>query len=225
MKKQKNPLISFRSLFSALFFLRLLAGFAVSTPAKAAFTLGESAEVLSQGTYSIGAEPQIVLSNPQSTTGVNLGAIFDYPFQSDSSLRAKLGTGSTSYDVALGYKWVPFPDYMNQPAAGLKVEAEALSVNSVLVNTLRAIPLASKNFTTKYGPVDPYAGLAISLINSSASSATGIQLVGGSEIRPISTPRWTFAAELDLNLTNSWSSISGLATYNFDQNSMRTKIK
>ena len=193
--------------------------------APAVSTLNEAADVLTEGTYNLGFEPQIVLGSPTGTTGVNGDVVFDYPLRSDSSLRAKLGTGSSSYDLAVGFKYIPFPDYQEQPAMGFKVEAESSSTGSTTANGFRLIPLASKSFEIKYGSLQPYGGISLNLMNSSSGGTSGFQLIAGSELRTPQLPRWTFTAELDLNASNSWSSISGSICYNFDQNSMSMKGK
>jgi hypothetical protein len=195
----------------------------LSLKSHAVYTLGESGEVLSEGTYNMGFEPQIVINNPYGSSGLNGDFVFDYPVQADGSLRAKVGTGMSLFDASVAYKYVPFPDYLEQPAVGLKVEASSNSTNSLVTNGFRITPLTSKSFETSLGKLDPYGGLTMSLLTTGSTSTTGFQVTGGSELRTSRRSRFIVAAELNLNLSNSWSSIAGLVTYNFEQNPNTTK--
>jgi len=185
----------------------------LSTPAWALYTTGESGEVIPEGSYALGVEPQIVVTSP---SGLNLSVLGDYPLTKDSSLRAHIGSGQTTFDLGASYKWIPIPDYNNQPAFGVKVEADTNSANGITANAIRVHPLISKKLDRAEGLFTPYAALPISLVSATGSSYTGLQVVGGSEFQNQSLPKWKFAAELGLNLTNSVSYISGVVTYLFD---------
>ena len=215
------PQFPFTSFMKTL--ISLCFAIVFSQESQAVYTLGESAEVLSEGTYNMGFEPQIVINNPYGSSGLNGDFVFDYPVQADGSLRAKVGTGMSLFDASIAYKYIPFPDYLEQPAVGIKVEACSSSTNSLVTNGFRITPMTSKAFETSLGRLDPYAGLTMSLLTTGSTSTTGFQATGGSELRSSRHSRFIVAAELNLNLSNSWSSIAGLVTYNFEQNPTFTK--
>jgi hypothetical protein len=199
-------------LFAALFVLGLTL--LASQSSFAYFTIGESGDLPKAGQYRIGAEPQFVFDD----SGFNFSGFVDAPFRNDSSFRAIMGIGDTSFEAAISYKWIPIPDYGDQPAIGGKVEASYARKSGGNWDAIRIMPIISKDFDTVYGPITPYGSVALGLNGTPGANITTLQLVGGSEYRPPDYPRWMYSAELGLNLNNAFTYISGNVTYLLDEN-------
>jgi hypothetical protein len=206
-----------RSLF--LFVGLLLLPLLFSSSSYAYFTVGESGELPKPGTYRIGAEPQIVFDDG----GFDLSAFADTLLGPDGSIRGQMGVGETNFDAGVSYKWIPIPDYGNQPAVGGKAEVDWANRKSGGWTSFRIMPLVSKKFETDYGLMTPYAALPIGLNSAPWGSVTTIQLAGGSEFRNPDYPRWMYSAELGLNLNNAFTYISGNVTYFLDESEVSSK--
>lgn len=81
------------------------------------YETGESGEIAKEGTYKIGLMPQLRLSDG---SGMNFTGFFDRALNDESSLRIHAGLGETDFYMGGSYKWIPIPDYKNQPAIGGK---------------------------------------------------------------------------------------------------------
>ena len=216
MKKMKTQLLK-KTIKVSLTTLLVL----ISTPSQAYLTVGESTELPKQGQYRVGAEPQIVFNNG----GFNFSGFADTAITSDSSIRAHLGIGDTSFEAAASYKWIPIPDYGNQPGIGGKVEASYANKSGGNWTALRFMPLISKNFDTQYGQVTPYGSIPLDLIGTPSTTQSAVQLVGGCEYRSPDYSKWMFSAELGLNLNNAFSYVSGNVTYYLDETESSVKTK
>ena len=182
--------------------------------AQAFFETGESAEITKPGYYKIGIMPQIRLSDG---SGMNVTGFFDSGLAEDKSVRVSLGAGETDFYTGGSFKWVPIPDYENQPAIGGKVEAIYARKSSDSLVSFRFQPLASKKFDTEHGLFTPYAGLPISVTTWRSNTDTQVNLVGGTEFVTPKIKNMEFGAELGLNGTKSFSYISGYITFLLDE--------
>ena len=213
---KKNRIASMSSKASLMLGIIMLSSISM-----AYFTVGESGNLVKPGQYQIGMEPQFVFDN----SGFNFSGFLDAPYGPDGSFRARMGVGDTNFEASLSYKWVPIPDYGNQPSVGGKVEATYARRSGGNWDAIRIIPLVSKNFETIYGPVTPYASLPLSLVGTPSNTQTALQLVGGCEYRPPDEPKWMFGAELGVSLNNAFTYISGNLTYIFDEKEISPKKK
>ena len=193
-----------------LFYAFFLISTFITNFANAYLTTSESGELVKPGQYRFGVIPQLRMSDG---SGTNLSGFIDTPFNDESSIRAQIGFGETDVEAAASYKWIPIPDYDNQPAIGGKVEASFARKGNVNINSIRFLPLISKSFDSKQGVFIPYGSVPISLMNSSTTSATAVQLVVGSEYVNPDNKNWVFSAELGLNFSNAFTYISGAVTY------------
>ncbi len=201
---------SIRHLSSTAFCAGLLLGSA----AQAFFETGESAEITPTGFYKVGIMPQIRLSDG---SGMNVGGFFDSGLTEDKSVRVTLGAGETDFYTGGSFKWVPVPDYKNQPAIGAKLEAIYARKSSDSLVSFRVQPLLSKKFDTDQGLFTPYAGFPISITTWRSNTDTQVNLVGGTEF---STPQYKnmeFGAELGINGNKSFTYISGYITVLLDE--------
>lgn len=199
-----------------------LAGFAFALPfaAHAYFSTIDTGELIAPEKYQAILEPQLILNKHD---GFNMIGRFDTGLTEDSSVRGVLGVGKVDFQLGGFFKWVPFPDVGKQPAIGLETGALLARVNSQSEFSVRLHPLVSKAFQTEVGDLVPYGSLPLGVTFRSDKTFVPVQIVGGSEMRPLNWPRVSFFAELGLNLTESFSYISGAIAYRFDDTSLRKR--
>jgi hypothetical protein len=178
------------------------------------YETGESAEIAAPGVYKIGVMPQIRLSDG---SGMNVTGFFDRGLDDDKSVRVQLGAGETDFYTGGSFKWVPIPDYKDQPAIGGKVEIIYGRKSSDSVMSFRIHPLISKKFDTDHGLFTPYASVPLGVTTWRSNTETQVNLVGGTEWAPGNMKNMEFGAELGLNGSKSFSYIAGYVTFLLDE--------
>ncbi len=172
----------------------------------------ESGHIEPVGTHRAGLMGQIRLTEG---SGANVGGTFDSSLNETSSMRVQVGGGETPFFSSLSYKWIPIPDYENQPAIGLKLEGLYGKLKDDTSLALRAHPLISKNFITDRGNFNPYFALPLSYISYKSSSETTTQLVFGSEYMTDNAENFVFTFELGISGAKSFNYVAGLVTFTF----------
>jgi hypothetical protein len=195
----------------ANFFFFVLLFF--SGPAFAYLSVQESNEITPAGKFKLGFEPQIKLSRG---SGANFSGFFDAPINDEMSGRVILGAGDIDIFAGASFKWVPIPDYRNQPAVGAKVTGVFSKDNSDNYVSFGLAPIVSKRFDSEYGVLTPYASLPVNFVNGKSTTTTHINVAVGSELMPISADNMTFGAELGIDLKDSFSYLSGFLTIYLD---------
>jgi hypothetical protein len=176
-------------------------------------TVNESGELTPQGSYLIGLEPQLRVTEG---SGLNGAVFFDTGLSEEWSTRVKLGGGYDDLFGALSLKWVPIPDFKSQPAIGVRADSSLGSHKGEPSWTFRVAPIVSKGFDLDGGNLIPFASLPLGLLASKGSSKSITQLVLGSELLLMAIPKSRISAEVGFNLNNSFSYISGAWTWSFD---------
>jgi hypothetical protein len=184
----------------------------VASTSHAYFSTIDNGELIQPGKYQVSVEPQIILSE---FSGFNMVGRFDTGINQDSSARVLLGVGKVDYQVGGFYKYVPFPDTVNQPAIGGSAGVVLARVNGVTLTSIRLHPLISKRFQTEVGDLIPYGSLPLGITFSSGTTTVPVQLVLGSELRPMNMKDVSFFAELGMNITKAFGYISGAVAYRF----------
>lgn len=195
--------------FSLLFSVLILSSFS----AQAFMTVQETAEISPLGHYKIGLEPQLKTSDGG---GFNFSGFFDAALSDETSIRAQLGFGDTDFMAGGSFKWVPVPDYENQPAIGGKASVITWRESSLNFVTMRIEPIVSKKLETAHGLFTPYAALPFMFTSGNSTNTTGIQVAGGTEYH---NPNWgntVIAGELGIDAKDSFSYISGYITFYLD---------
>lgn len=173
----------------------------------------ESGEVIPEGAYRFGAEPQMRLSEGN---GFNFSGFADMGLGNDMSARAQLGSGDTELLASASFKWIPFPDYKNQPALGGKAEVMFGKKSGDGLWGVKIHPLASKKVDTDMGLFIPYGSIPIGYLSYKSETVTTIQLVAGTEFKTDKFKDWVFGAELGLNGSKAFNYISAFVTLPFD---------
>lgn len=195
--------------FAFFCFLSLL----VSTSASAFMTVQETAEISPLGKYKLGVEPQLKMSDGN---GFNFSGFFDAALSDATSARVSAGFGDTDFYAGGSFKWVPVPDYGQQPAIGGKASIITSRDASTNFVTLRIEPLISKKFETDQGLFTPYGAIPVMFTSGNSKNTTGIQIAGGSEYHHPNWGNTVVAAELGIDAKDSFSYLSAYVTFYLD---------
>lgn len=179
-------------------------------------SIGESGEVINADSYRLGGTFQ---SSTAGNGGLNLGGFVDTGWTDDMSSRFLFGVGSLDFHVGASLKYVPFPDYENQPAIGVRSAFWVARIDSTSVTTLQIAPLVSKVIRISEGNLVSYFAIPVNFTFYSNKSSTGSQFTIGSEYSHPKIHNVQFAAELSLNLSKSESGFLILASIPFDNKS------
>lgn len=180
-------------------------------------TLGESGEIVQTGKYRAGTEIQFA-------SGANLTGFVDANVSDSSSLRVHLGAGDVDFYAGASYKWIPFPDFEQQPAIGMKAGVTIGREGTDNFFVLHGSPLVSKKMDFDQGLFVPYAGIPITLTTSKSKTVTGLQLSAGTEYSTPKLKSWGFTGEIGINLKDSQSYAAFSASFTLDdQNTKKGK--
>ena len=169
------------------------------------YTVQDTGELLSEKEKQVGGELQFATTG---NSGINLIGHFDMGFDKESNLRFEAGTGVTTAVVGAFFKWVPFPDFENQPAIGFSFGAHYARYEQANEIAARFIPLASKKFDTTKGLFTPYVALPVSMSNYDNTSFHPVQFVIGSRYKHPDFDTFDFNAELGFSVTDADAHIS-----------------
>ncbi|MGE3975928.1 MAG: hypothetical protein AB7F59_15495 [Bdellovibrionales bacterium] len=199
--------------FSRFFILlAFLCALPFTNNAYAYFSTMDTGDILPSGQYKLGVEPQYV-SDP---SGLNLNSFFDAGVTESSNIRVVAGVGSVSFNTGLFYKWVPIPDYQNQPAVGLMVGGTWARYKSENYPSVRFHPIVSKAFDTNIGLLTPFAALPFGITAGPSRNTYPMQLAVGSDWKPDGLEKVHFMVEMGLNLNEAFSYVSVASVIYFD---------
>lgn len=196
---------------------RFLASVAILffTPqAWAFYSVMDTGDLLDPGHYRVGAETQFITNED---SGVNLVSRFDMGLNEDSNLRAELGFGTTDLHLGAFYKWIPIPDYEQQPAIGFSSGVVFAQYSGHTELSLRFHPIVSKGFEVEFGKITPYASLPFGLRSYDDDTDVPVQLALGSDLYFSQLDLWHFKAEIGFDLSEAFTYISFGATLDFDE--------
>ncbi len=162
--------------------------------------------------YRIGVEPQLRLSDG---SGGNLGVFVDSALSEGWSWRGQLGTGDTDFWAGASAKWIPIPDFEQQPAIGVRLEVDLGREGTESFTVFRAIPMLSKGFDSEVGKLTPYVAIPFGIMATKGNSETISQLVFGSEATFEQSQGFVYTAEVGFKMSKSFSYLSGTVSYLF----------
>ncbi|OFZ13585.1 MAG: hypothetical protein A2Z20_04705 [Bdellovibrionales bacterium RBG_16_40_8] len=173
--------------------------------AHAFYTVQESGDLLKPEQMQMAAELQFVTSG---NDGINLLARFDKGFDNDSNLRFVGGLGTTDFILGGYFKWVPYPDYEEQPAIGFTFGAQLARYEGENELSGRIIPFVSKKLDSDNGEFTPYVSLPFGFSNYNDHGRSPLQLVIGSRYRHQEFDKCDFNAEIGFDLNDAATYIS-----------------
>ncbi len=203
----------------------ILATVCISTPANAYYATLDNGEVLKDGEYQAMFAPQLIFNK---FDGANFTGRLDTGLMEGVSGRALLGFGKIDFQIGGLVKWMPFPDTESQPAIGAEAGIIFARIGSINQYSVRLHPLISKRIETEIGDVIPYGSLPFGItVQSGGGDETfmPVQLVAGSELRPLEMKNWSFFAELGVNLTKSFGYGSLAVAYRFEGASFGSGVR
>ena len=186
----------------------------MSVSAHSYLTVAETGELVPEGQYLLGLSPQIKLSDGN---GVNLAGFFDSSVRQDASVRLHVGVGETDFFTGASFKWIPFPDFGQQPAIGARVGAIYGRDGDDSLLTFRFDPLVSKKLEIDHGVIEPYGSLPIYTSTFRSRTTTGIQLVGGAQYYPPDFQQMRLGGELGMSLRESFNYVAVFVTFLMDE--------
>lgn len=196
------------------FMLSLLCSLMLLPSAQAAYlAVAESGEILPDGQYQFGLAPQILLNEGGGGT---VSGFIDVPVNDSTSFRAQAGLGKVDFHAAGSIKYIPFPDFDNQPAMGIKGGLWYARWQEENWLTLQVAPLASRRLQTEHGVLIPYIALPINLVSRKERNFTGVQVAFGSEWKHPTWEHLLLTGELAISLNDSVSAMTIGLSFPFD---------
>lgn len=176
-------------------------------------SIGESGETIAPNSYRVGGSLQ---SLSAGKGGLNVGGFLDTGWRDDLSSRFLFGVGSVEYQMGATLKYVPFPDYGQQPALGVRTAFWLTRIEDSSISTLQVAPLISKKINVDKGHLTSYFAVPFNIVSVKNKTDTGTQFTMGAEYE---YPEWKnvyFAAELSLELNKSESGLCFFVSIPFD---------
>lgn len=195
-----------------------LAFVLISSQAHAYYDVLDTGKIVPSGKYRAIVGPQFITTGEND--GTNFSGIFDAGIGESTTLRGFAGFGNDElfYTGAL-VKYVPFPDFENQPAlgfiGGVVFARETVGNEKEEVLSLRFGPIASKDFETEIGLITPYASLPLNVAFVDGHTIYPVQLVGGAEFKPYSWESVSFMSELGIKVNKAFTYVSVAIVFEF----------
>lgn len=164
------------------------------------YTVQETGDLLKPEQMQFGTELQFITTGDD---GIDLVGRFDKGLTEDKNLRFEAGTGTTDAFFGGYLKWVPYPDFENQPAVGVDVGAHFANYEDESELTLRIIPFVSKRFESTQGDFTPFASLPLGFGTYNDDSISPFQLVVGSRYSHPDFEYCDFSVELGIKLNDA----------------------
>ncbi len=188
-----------------------LTAFILSRTSQAYLSVGETAEILPAGFYKLGLQPQLIVSD---SGGLNIGAYFDTYLGDSLNGRVEIGGGKTDFWTAGSVKWAPIPDVDRQPALALRGSVIYARDENANFYNLQITPIVSKKADTRYGEMVPFVALPVTFVNRDGKNSVASQFAIGAEW--FQNKEINYGAEFDLNMSNSYTTISAFISFPFD---------
>ena len=192
--------------------LIVLGLFVFSGKAQAYQSLLTSGDMLQPQTYQIMPYLESIFDD---IDGLNINSRLTYGFNEE--LQGDFEVGIGELDVMLGafLKWVPIPDYEKQPALGVRAGLSYIDTNRYSQTSVSAMPFVSKGIETPHGRIVPYLGIPLAFNSNSDDTYFSSRLVLGTEWTHPEHKRCHAIAELGLELSKYFSSLTVGASYDF----------
>jgi len=173
-----------------------------SVPVWSYLTILESGEPLTTSEMHLGFAPQFMSGGFEGSNGV-LSLRTGLDEGRDFSLQ--IGGGDVNFWTSLATRWIPIPDYDDQPAIGLRFDVTLSRFQDINRGVIRLAPFISKRFRTDVGHLEPYAYLPLGMTVQSGRYDNLSSMVLGSQLQ-IEDLRPVFLyGETAVNMKNSVS--------------------
>ena len=194
--------------------LFLIAALLFSHQVMAYYTTMDTADLVPEGKYHVGAELQFVTDGD---SGVNAIGRFDGRLSDESAYRAEVGFGVTDIQLAGYYKWAPIPDTRKQPGMAILGGLSFARNSSINDLSIRVMPIVSKKYRANMGDFTPYASLPVSIQSIDGNTTLPIQLTLGSQLKTRHFKNVVFMGEISFNLKDAFTYFSLGVVINADK--------
>lgn len=171
-------------------------------------------DILPQNRYDLSAGSQFA-SKTGST--VNFVSHLDLGLSSSESFRAVVGFGDVDFQFGGFYKWVPYPDTLDQPALGIMAGVLYGRTDDENEINVRVHPLMSKKFLVNYGEFNPYITVPFGVRMRDGEMTFPVQVEIGSEFSPLSLKKVKLIVELGFDVSEAFNYLSLAGTVAFDE--------
>lgn len=198
---------------SPLFWGWILSQLLTSFPTFGHWVILESGEPTSPQQLELGIAPMITLNNRPGGNGLVWGKL---GLEDGKEILLQVGGGQIDHWFLLGGRWVPIPDFDQQPSLGLRFDATLSRDDGISYGVVRLCPFVSKLFRAESGALEPYLYLPIGFQIQEGGYKNPFQLVAGSQLiiedlRPV-----RLYMEVGFNLRDSPTFISVGVTSEFN---------
>lgn len=147
--------------------------------------------------------------------GVNINVRGNYGINDELQGDIELGAGEL--DVMLGafLKWVPIPDYEKQPAIGIRAGLSYIDSDRYSQTSITAMPFISKGIESPNGRFVPYIGFPLAINSNKNDDYFSSRIAFGTDWTHPDQKQLHVIAELGLELSKSFNSLSIGASYDF----------
>lgn len=183
------------------------------TPCFAYYETLQTGEVLNADQYNVGLNTQFITDHD---SGVNFSGRVETGYNEEFGLGAHLGFGTTDFVAGAYVKWVPIPDYEEQPAIGLTAGLLFARIDGYNEVSVRANPFVGKRYQTDHGNFSPYASVPIGIRSFNGETTFPIQLALGTEFEPVQFEHIRFMGEIGFNIHKAFTYITLGAVFEID---------
>ena len=174
----------------------------------------QTGEILKEGNYNVNLSSQIITDND---SGINFTGRVDAGISDEYGVGAQLGFGTTDFVAGVHFKWVPIPDYEEQPAIGMTAGLTFARIDGLNELSVRFNPFVGKMYQTDYGNISPYASLPTGIRSYNGETTFPIQFALGSEFEPNKFEHIRFIGEIGFNIHKAFTYITVGATFEIDE--------
>ncbi|NQZ00532.1 MAG: hypothetical protein HRT45_07670 [Bdellovibrionales bacterium] len=185
--------------------LALVCSITSAASAFAFYSTVDDGYILKEGQYRVTGTGQMITSEG---AGGNATGRFTHPWNDEIQIEALAGFGDVDFQAGAFAKWVPIPDYENQPAIGVKIGALYGTVESLSEVSFRVHPLISKAFESDIGTFTPYGSIPIGMRFYDSKIDIPTQLVAGSFYKHPELSSVSFALELGFELNKAFNYVT-----------------
>jgi hypothetical protein len=183
-----------------------------AAPGAAHAGLFDLASYVEPGDWSLGIEPEVIMSRGTGA-GINFKPTFG--IGDFLSWQGLIGVGSGARKFRLGatldVEW--FPDHEGQPGIATPLSFDYYRIENDGQANFSVKPMVYKTFKGRDAVYTPFVGVPVGWSLRSGNVDSTVQVALGCMFRTPEIEQWKYTLEAGFNAKNSYSFISGGVTY------------
>ena len=197
--------------------LSLLKIIFLASQASAYLGLLTDGQILEPGVQGIGAESQFVFNK---NDGINFAGHYETGLSDSLEFLADAGLGATDFFLGGNLKFVPYPDYEDQPAIGFVFGGTYANEEDDGYVTIQFKTFISKQYRFDYGDISPYAALSYGVTMTNEDDAEDpFHFIIGAKYKHFEWKDIFLYGELGTSLDEAFNYISFKLVFLFDSKS------